>query len=110
MVATAPSGYDVDMTRDEIIARIRAHEPELRRRGVAHAALFGSVARGEAGPDSDVDVMVDIDPDVPVGIFQLADMQEFLVDVVGRPVDLVTRRSMKERVLAAAERDRVDAF
>ena len=48
----------VPMKRDAIIARLKAAEAELKARGVIHAALFGSAARGEEGPDSDIDVMV----------------------------------------------------
>lgn len=48
--------------RDAVIATLRSAEAELRARGVAHAALFGSMARGEQRPDSDIDIMVDIDP------------------------------------------------
>ena len=50
------------MQRDEVLAVLKAHEAELRAHGVARAALFGSLARGDARPDSDVDLMVEIDP------------------------------------------------
>ena len=48
------------MDRDEIIARLKAEEPALRARGVQGLSLFGSLARGEAGPQSDVDVLIDL--------------------------------------------------
>jgi predicted nucleotidyltransferase len=51
------------MNRDEVIRRLKEREPDLRARGVVHAALFGSVARGEERPDSDIDIMVKIAPD-----------------------------------------------
>lgn len=54
--------YSWRMDRSAILARLKEHEAELRRRGVARVALFGSAARGEARPDSDIDLMVDVDP------------------------------------------------
>lgn len=57
------------MNRQEIIARLRENETELRARGVAHAALFGSRARDDARPDSDTDIMVEIDPAARVTLF-----------------------------------------
>jgi predicted nucleotidyltransferase len=56
----ADLSYSADINRDEIIAVLRGHEPELRRRGVAHVALFGSSARLEAGEASNVDILVEI--------------------------------------------------
>ena len=53
---------------------LRAHEADLRRLGVAHAAVFGSVARGEARAESDIDVLVDLDENRPMGIFEYARM------------------------------------
>ncbi|HMK90417.1 MAG TPA: nucleotidyltransferase domain-containing protein, partial [Methylocystis sp.] len=48
------------MDRQEIIARLKEHEPALRAQGVAHAALFGSRARGDHRPESDIDIMIEI--------------------------------------------------
>jgi predicted nucleotidyltransferase len=50
------------MDRDDVIDRLRATKPDLKARGVTQAALFGSLARGDARPDSDMDIMVEIDP------------------------------------------------
>jgi hypothetical protein len=61
------------MNRQEILDRLRENEAALRAQGVAHAALFGSVARGEARPDSDIDIMVEIAPEIPMGSFSMAE-------------------------------------
>ena len=50
------------MNRQDIIDRLRENEAALKARGVTHAALFGSRARGEERRDSDIDIMIDIDP------------------------------------------------
>ncbi|MDB5521732.1 MAG: nucleotidyltransferase [Tardiphaga sp.] len=56
------------MTSAEILDVLRRSEPELRAKGVRHAGLFGSAARGEANPDSDIDIMIDLDPDLPLSV------------------------------------------
>jgi uncharacterized protein len=90
------------MQRSEVMAILSAHRAELRRRGVRSLALFGSVARDEAGPTSDVDLLVELEP----GLFALLDVQEYLEQILGRKVDLVTRgglkRQLRERILAEA--------
>jgi predicted nucleotidyltransferase len=50
------------MNRVHLIGSLKAAEPELRKRGIRHAALFGSVARGEERPDSDIDILVEFEP------------------------------------------------
>ena len=63
------------MNREEIIARLREHEAALRTRGVAHAALFGSRARGDQGPESDTDIMIEFDPAARVTVFDYAGLK-----------------------------------
>ncbi len=98
------------MNRDAILAILRAHETELRRRGVSHAALFGSAARGEARPDSDIDILVDIDPAAQLGVFEYVGIRQFLADLFDRPVDVANRARLKPLLRPAAERDAVYAF
>ena len=66
------------MRRDDVIARLKEAEPALRARGIRRAAVFGSVARGEERPDSDIDILVEIDPNVPLSIFEYVGLKEFV--------------------------------
>ena len=98
------------MTRDAVIATLRANEAALRLRGVAHAALFGSVARGQAGPHSDIDIMVEIDPAAEVDLYDYVSITRFIGDLFTGKVDVSNRSSLKAHVRPAAERDAVHAF
>jgi uncharacterized protein len=94
------------LSRDDVAGLLAGHCEELRALGVRTLSLFGSVARGEARPDSDVDLLVEFD-EVPgfVGYVRLRDR---LADILGRPVDLVMASGLKiqlrERVLSEARR------
>jgi uncharacterized protein len=94
------------MRRDVALQIIASHERELRDLGVRSLALFGSVARDQAQPGSDVDALVEFDR--PVGFFHLFDVQERLEGFLGCKVDLVTlgglRPEIRETVLAEAVR------
>jgi predicted nucleotidyltransferase len=96
------------MTRDETLARLKAALPDLRARyGVVRLGLFGSVARNEAGPDSDVDLVAEFAPDAKIGMFRLFDLEEELTQLLGRHAT-ITGMSRLNRVLKASiERDLV---
>ena len=100
----------LSMTRDEIIEKLKAREADLRAQGVAHAALFGSIARGDDRPDSDIDILVDLDPAIVVTIFDYAGVKDFIADMFDRPVDVVSRESLKPRLLPKATADAIYAF
>lgn len=85
------------MTGDEIRQALRVHQPILAERfGVRSLALFGSVARGEATAESDVDLLVEFDR--PVGLFELFALQDELELILGHRVDVGTVQSLKPRV------------
>ncbi|MDE3176170.1 MAG: nucleotidyltransferase family protein [Pseudomonadota bacterium] len=98
------------MTRQDVLDRLRQNEPALRARGVTHAALFGSVARGEQRPDSDIDIMVEIAADAPVGVFEYVGIVQFIERMFPTRVDVVDRAGLKHYVRPQAERDAVYAF
>jgi predicted nucleotidyltransferase len=89
---------------------LREHEPELRKRGVRHVALFGSLARDEARPDSDIDLMIDLEPGARISIFDYVDLVEYVRGLFGEPVDVSNREMLKPHVRPSAERDAINAF
>lgn len=95
------------MRRDEVLTILRAHQAEIAAFGVSSLALFGSVARDEAGPESDVDLLVEFDR--PVGLFTLVRLQNFLAALLGRPVDLVPRDAIKKQFRDRVLKEAVDA-
>ena len=96
--------------REEIIATLRAHQAELQRRGVRHAALFGSVARGEGKRASDIDILIELDPQVPIGLFEYVGITQYLTDLFPVRVDVANGTSLKPLVRPSIERDGLHAF
>ena len=98
--------YPPVMDRNQAIERIRAHQDELVVLGATHVSLYGSVARDQADAASDVDVIVDTADGAALGLFALARVSEQLERILGRPVDVISRRglehttSLKRRVAA----------
>jgi predicted nucleotidyltransferase len=98
------------MMRDQVIHILRSRRLDLAQLGVTHVAVFGSVARGDDRADSDVDVMVEVDPTKVTSIFDIGEIQQSLETWVGRPVDIARRDRLRPSVAAEAERDAVHAF
>lgn len=97
-------------TLAEVISALRSRQADLERRGVVSASIFGSTARGEERPDSDVDIVVDISPDVRMSLTGFAVLQGDLQDMLGRKVDLVEWRNLEPRLLPSIKRDAVRIF
>jgi predicted nucleotidyltransferase len=98
------------MNKQAILDRLRENERALRARGVVHAALFGSRARGDDGPDSDIDIMIDIEPEAVQDIYTYVGLKDFIADLFAEPVDIVDREALKPYVRPAAESDALYAF
>lgn len=98
------------MTPAEIIDRLREHAPQLRALGVERAALFGSVARGEAGPDSDIDIGVQLDPKAKLTIYDYVGVKHYLEDMFTDRVDVANLRALYPRIKEAVQRDLIYAF
>jgi uncharacterized protein len=94
-------------TKDEVVAELAALERPLRQHGLTSLALFGSVVRSTARPDSDIDVLVDVASNAQFSLIDLVAVKDFLEDQLGRRVDVVTRGGLepaiRDRVLREAQ-------
>ena len=98
------------MNPNDALATLRRHESDLRSRGVAHAAVFGSVARGDNRSDSDLDIMIDVTPEARLTVYAYVDLKEYIAGLFDGPVDVVTREALKPYVRPAATADAIYAF
>ncbi|HUI76395.1 MAG TPA: nucleotidyltransferase family protein [Bryobacteraceae bacterium] len=97
-------------TLDTALEALRSHEEELRRFGVSHAAVFGSVSRGEARIDSDIDVLVELDHDRPMGVFEYARLKLYINEILGGAADVVNRSTLKPLIRDSVLHDAIHAF
>lgn len=94
------------MDKEKIIETLRANRELLAQFHVRSLMIFGSVVRGEAGPDSDIDILVEFEPGAHVGLFAFARLQRCLQGLLGRRVDLATpqalHKALKNNILEEA--------
>jgi len=93
------------MRRDEALGLLRAHRSDLSRFHVKSLSLFGSVARDEAGPQSDLDVLVEFSGPATYDLY--SGLKIYLEDLLGSPVDLVKEKALKPRMRPSVEREAV---
>ena len=98
------------MNRQEILDRLRENERALRARGVTHAALFGSRARGDNRPGGDTDIMIDIDPAADMSVYDYVGLKRYIASLFDGPVDVIDREGLKPYIRPPAEADAVYAF
>jgi predicted nucleotidyltransferase len=98
------------MRRDDVIARLKQTEPALRGLGVAALYLFGSHARDEAGPQSDVDVFIDPARQGEFGFLPFMDAYETLKQAVGENLDYGTRKGLHPLLRQDIEREAIRIF
>ena len=98
------------MDRETALAQLRARELELRAMGIARLSLFGSTARGEAGPSSDVDLAAELERGRRITAFDFVGLMQHLEALLDSSVDLVSEPARKARLQAEIDRDRVHVF
>ena len=96
------------MKRDEVLKIISEHREQLEKLGVKSLLLFGSVARDEAGPDSDVDFLVELNREM--GLFEFIKIRLYLEDILNCSVDLGTEDALRENLREPVLKDVINAF
>jgi uncharacterized protein len=96
------------MKQVEVITLVQSHQVQLQQLGVKSLDLFGSVARDQASPGSDVDILVELAE--PVGFFEFFRIQHYLEDLLQRPIDLGTIDALKEHLRQPVLREVVRVF
>jgi uncharacterized protein len=98
------------MTRDEIIAKLRETVPALKAEGVTSLAIFGSRSRGDAREDSDLDVLVEVDPKAEFSLFDLIGVQHIVQDATGLETQATLRSDLDQRMADRIADDLVKVF
>lgn len=98
------------MTRDEIIAKLKETAPTLRAEGVTRLAIYGSRARGDEREDSDLDVLIEVDPDVSFSLLNLVGVEQIIKDATGLNAQAEMRRSIEPRFAQRIADDLIDVF
>lgn len=98
------------MDREHVLAKLRAHERQLKQAGIVRLSLFGSTARDDAGPDSDVDLLAAFDDGRRLSLLDVIHIENQIADLLGCPVDLAEEGFLKPRVQKNVEAEVVRAF
>ncbi len=95
---------------DTALSTLRQHRANLEAMGVLHAAVFGSVARQEETAASDLDVVVELDPSKPIGVWGYVGIVDYIQDVFGPNTDVADKEALKPRILERVQAEAVNAF
>ena len=98
------------MTREEIIAAIRGNSEAIKAEGVTRLALFGSRVRGDNRPDSDIDVLIEVEPDASFSILNLIGVEHIIEDATGLQAQATMRRSIPSRFAQRIADDILEVF
>jgi predicted nucleotidyltransferase len=98
------------MMREEIIAAIRKNAEAIKAEGVTKLAIFGSRVRGDNRADSDIDVLIEVEPDISFSILDLIGVEHIIQDATGLPTQATMRRSMPPRFAQRIADDILEVF
>jgi uncharacterized protein len=98
------------MDKNRIIATLLENRAELERKGVLHAALFGSRARGDATEKSDIDIMIDLDPAIRLTVYDYAGIKNYIGGLFPMSVDVVNREGLRAPIRPAVLAEAIHAF
>lgn len=100
----------IDLSRTDIVRGLQALKPRLRERGIVRLAIFGSRARGDHRPDSDLDVLIDVEPGSKFSLIDLVGVSNLISDELGLPANMFMRRSLEPDFAASIRHDVVEVF
>jgi len=106
----APIWQDAVMDQEHVIATLREHEADLKSAGIVRLSLFGSVARGDSTPQSDVDLMAEFDAARKFSVLGRVHLENRLADLLGAKVDLAHTPMLRDGIRERATREAVLVF
>lgn|SRR5579862_3247810 len=98
------------MTRDEVVAAIRENADAIKAEGVSRLAIYGSRVRGDYRPDSDVDVLVEVEPDASFSLLNLIGVEHIIEDATGLQAQATMKRSLPPRLAQRIADDVLEVF
>lgn len=98
------------MDRQTLIEMLKELRPDLAAEGVTHLAIFGSRARGDHRPDSDVDILIEVDPSKQFSLLDVIGVQHHVLDRTGIAANALMRRSLKPEFRQRVDRDIIEVF
>ena len=98
------------MRREDALVTLKQAGPALRVRGIRRAAVFGSIARGDNRPDSDLDILVEFEPGAEGTIYDYMNLKAYIASLFDGPVDVIDRDALKPHLRAPVARDAIFAF
>lgn len=98
------------MSREDLIQSLLELEPKLKAKGVTHLALFGSRARQDNRPDSDVDVAIEVDPHAKFSLIDLSGVAVAIEDETSLEANVLMRRSLDDSFKRSFDRDAIEVF
>lgn len=99
-----------NIARDELLNRLRRLRPRFERDGVTHMTLFGSRARGDHHPNSDIDLMIEVDEYQPFSMLKVVGIGHIVEDSIGLPANIFMRRSLDDDFVKETQADLIRVF
>lgn len=98
------------MRREDVLEMLKKHEAELRQKGVNHAAVFGSYARQEERPESDIDILIELNTARSLDLFAYAELKSYIATFFDRSVDVIDHAALKKGLRGPVKKEAVYAF